>query len=97
MNTGTKTHYENLMMTAQAKVATVFDGVFVTGKKNIILIRRNTTTFTKQPFATLKVNYHDMTFHGGNYDMSFDEAVEDFKQRVSVSTFNIKFDVPAKP
>lgn len=72
-----------------------FDANFVMGRKNVILLRRHNPMRKIEPFMTIKVNFHDKSFHHGDYDMGFDAAVENFKLRVAESNFNPEFDVPA--
>ncbi|MEG3764908.1 hypothetical protein [Alteromonas sp. 14N.309.X.WAT.G.H12] len=90
-----KAHYENLMLQAQTAAESKFSATFVTSSKNVLLLREKSPRLTRQPFLTMKVNLHDMHFHDGRYDMSFDSAVEDFKGCVENSSFNPQFDTPA--
>ena len=42
----------------------------------------------------VEINYHDMSFHEGDYDMNFHEAIKNFYKRVEVSSFNPQLDIP---
>ena len=95
MSESLKAHYDSLMLQAQTTAESKFSAHFITGTKNVILLKRHNVPFKTKAFMTVKVNYHDMSFHEGDYDMNFDEAVKNFYKRVEVSTFNPKFDTPA--
>jgi hypothetical protein len=90
-----KDHYDSLMLKAQTTAESKFSAHFVAGNRNVILLKRHNVPFKTKAFMTVMVNYHDMTFHEGDYDMNFNEAVKNFYKRVEVSTFNPKFDTPA--
>jgi hypothetical protein len=94
MSESLKAHYESLMLQAQTAAESKFSATFVTSSKNVLLLRKKSSRLASQPFLTIKVNLHDMHFHDGHYDMSFDSAVENFKGRVEDSPFNPQFDTP---
>lgn len=86
--------YHALLDQARAKAEDKFESVFVTGRKNVILLRRKSAKLNDNPFMTIKINFHDLSFHHGCYDMDFDVAVKNFQDRAAESYFNVEYDVP---
>lgn len=88
--------YQGLMDQAKEKAEFKFDATLVQVEKNVLLMRKHVPTFSESPFLTVKVNLHQLSFYDGHYDMAFEEAVNNFKQRVENSAFNYTVDIPAE-
>ncbi len=87
-------YLQDLKAQAIAAAESHFDAVAIECQKNVLLMKKKTSTFTNKPFFTIKVNYHDIGFHDGHYDIAFDEAVDNFRARVKDSCFSVHNDTP---
>ena len=63
--------YKSLLAIIREKAESKFDANFVMGRKNVILLRRRNPREIDRPFMTIKANFHDQSFHDGDYDISY--------------------------
>lgn len=98
MNETQNNQYEVLKEKAKQAVQNVFtDPVTVLQiEKNILLLKKESARIPEnRSFFTTSVNFHDMSFSVGHYDMDLEESLADFKERVANSWFNPDVDMPA--
>lgn len=92
-NVNKDTYLQTLKQRAMQVAEEKFDGVAIACEKNVLLLKKNTSTLSDKPFFTIKVNYYDTGFHYGDYDMAFNEAADNFRARVDDSFFGAA-DIP---
>lgn len=97
MNEELNNHYEALMEKAEIAVQNIYSApVEVVGfQKNVLLLKKLSAHIPdEQAYLTICVNFFDMLFYWGHYDMDVDTAGNDFKRRVAESNFSLEGSLP---